>query len=196
MPSPEEAHPVAPIELGHGKTELEVFLEPTCPYSKRTFEKLQPLLDAAGADRLTIRVRFLSQPWHLYSGVVTRAILAASATAGGKATALKAMAGIYRLREEFEFEGHCSGANMQRTPSDILKHISELAAVDLTAAFCWKSVDQALRWHVKYCRQTGVHVSPTFAVNRIIEPSMSSGQTIEEWLQILHLARETIAAKA
>jgi len=25
---------------------------------------------------------------------------------------------------------------------------------------------------------------------------MSSGQTIEEWLQILHLARETIAAKA
>src|SRR5262249_44023103 len=104
-------------------------------------------------------------------------------------------AGIYRHREEFEFEGHCSGANMQRTPTDILKHISELAGVDLTAAFCWKSVDQALRWHVKYARQTGVHVSPTFAVNRIIEPAMSSGQTVEEWLQILKLAREPATAK-
>src|SRR5579871_2735168 len=195
MPSPEETHPVAPIELGHGKTELEVFLEPTCPYSKRTFEKLQPLVDAAGADRLTIRVRFISQPWHLYSGVVTRAILAASASPGGKETALRAMAGIYRHRDEFEFDNHCSGANMNRTPADILKHISELAGVDLTAAFCWKSVDQALRWHVKYGRQTGVHVSPTFAVNRIIEPSMSSGQTVEEWLQILNLAPQPAAAK-
>jgi protein-disulfide isomerase len=65
MTSPDEIHPVVPIELGHGKTELEVFLEPTCPFSKRTFEKFEPLLEAAGADRLSIRVRFLSQPWHL-----------------------------------------------------------------------------------------------------------------------------------
>jgi hypothetical protein len=187
MTSPDEIHPVAPIELGHGKTELEVFLEPTCPYSKRAFEKLQPLLDAAGADRLIIRVRFVSQPWHLYSGVVTKAILAASATEGGKETALRAMAGIDRHREEFEFEGHCSGANMQRTPADILRHVSELAAVDLTAAFCWKSVDRALRWHVKYCRQNGVHVSPSFAINRILEPAMSSGQTVDEWLDVLQL---------
>jgi hypothetical protein len=193
MTSPDEIHPVAPIELGHGKTEFEVFLEPTCPFSKRAFQKFQPLLDAAGADRLTIRIRFLSQPWHLYSGVVTRAILAASATEGGKEAALSAMAGIYRHREEFEFDDHCSGANMHRTPADILRQVAELAGVDLTAAFCWKSVDRALRWHVKYCRQNGVHVSPSFAVNRILEPSMSSGQTVEEWLEVLHLSRPAAA---
>jgi hypothetical protein len=28
------------LELGHGRTVLEVFLEPTCPFSKRAFEKL------------------------------------------------------------------------------------------------------------------------------------------------------------
>jgi hypothetical protein len=39
-----------------------------------------------------------------------------------------------------------------------------------------------------------VHVSPTFAVNRIIEPAMSSGQTVEEWLEVLHLSRATAAA--
>ena len=187
MTSPDDNHPVAPIELGHGKTELEVFLEPTCPFSKRAFAKFQPLLDAAGADRLTIRVRFLSQPWHLYSGVVTRAILAASATEGGTEAALTAMAGIYQHREEFEFDDHCSGASMHRTPAEILRHVSELAGIDLTAAFCWKSVDRALRWHVKYSRQNGVHVSPSFAVNRILEPSMGSGQTVEEWLEALPL---------
>ena len=45
----------APLELGHGPPELEVFLEPTCPFSKRAFGKLQPLLDAVGEDRLTIK---------------------------------------------------------------------------------------------------------------------------------------------
>src|SRR5690348_4139712 len=98
MTSADDTHPVAALELGHGKTEFEVFLEPTCPYSKRAFEKLRPLLDLAGPDRITIRIRFISQPWHLFSGVVTRAILAASATEGGKEAALRAMAGVYQHR--------------------------------------------------------------------------------------------------
>jgi protein-disulfide isomerase len=174
-----------PIELGHGKVELEVFLEPTCPYSKRAFEKLQPLLGVVGEDKLTIKIRFVSQPWHLFSGIVTRAILAASATPGGKQAALKAMQAVFDHREEFEFENHCAGPNMDRTPAEIIAHISSLTGIDLSEAFKLKSVDQALRWHTKYTRQTGVHVSPTFAVNRLINNNISSGQTIEEWLKEL-----------
>jgi hypothetical protein len=176
-----------PIELGHGKVELEVFLEPTCPYSKRAFEKLQPLLDAVGEDELTIKIRFLSQPWHLFSGIVTRCILAATATAGGKQAGLTAMSAVFEHREEFEFEDHCSGPNMDRTPTEIIAHISNLTGIDLTQAFKLKSVDQALRWHTKYSRQTGVHISPTFAVNRLINNTMSSGQSIEEWSKELGL---------
>ena len=170
-----------PIELGHGAFELEVFLEPTCPYSKRAFEKLQPLLDAVGEDKLTIKIRFLSQPWHLFSGIVTRSILAASATEGGKQAGLAAMSAVFDHREEFEFENHCSGPNMDRTPAEIIAHISDLTGIDLSEAFKLKSVDQALRWHTRYSRQNGVHVSPTFAVNRLINNSMGSGQSIEEW---------------
>ena len=179
-PAQDEKSP-EPIELGHGKLELEVFVEPTCPYSKRAFAKLQPLLDAVGEDELIIKIRFLSQPWHLFSGIVTRSILAASATAGGKQAGLKAMSAVFDHREEFEFENHCSGPNMDRTPAEIIGHISDLTGIDLTQAFKLKSVDQALRWHTKYSRQTGVHVSPTFAVNRLISNNMSSGQSIEEW---------------
>ena len=189
MTASDATHPVPPLTIGHGPTELEAFLEPTCPYSKRAFEKFPALIEAAGADRLTIRIRFLSQPWHLYSGVVTRAVLAAAA-AGGAATALTVMAGIYKDREAFEFDDHCRGVNMDRTPADILRAISALAGQDLTDAFCWKSVDRALRWNVRYARQMGMHSSPSFAIERIFEPQMSSGQTVDEWLALLrpHMA--------
>ena len=83
-----------PLDLGRGATELEVFLEPTCPFSKLAFGKLEPMLDRVGHDQLTIRIRFVSQPWHLFSGIVTRTILAASATAGGKELALTALRAV------------------------------------------------------------------------------------------------------
>jgi hypothetical protein len=182
----QDARAPEPLELGHGATELEVFLEPTCPFSKIAFGKLQPLLDAVGEDQLTVRVRFVSQPWHLFSGVVTRAILAASATAGGKATGLAAMQAVYDHREAFEFEDdHCSGPNMERTPAQMIAQLSDLIGVDLAEPFRWPSVGQALRWHTRYARQNGVHVSPTFAVNRIVNANMSSGQSIEEWAKQL-----------
>ncbi len=189
MTEPDAAPPVPPLAFGHGPTELEAFLEPTCPYSKRAFGKFPALVAAAGPDRLTVRIRFLSQPWHLYSGVVTRAILAAAASGGAEA-GLRAMAGVFADREAFEFDQHCRGTNMDRTPADILRAVSSLAGHDLAAAFCWKTVDRALRWNVRYGRQMGVHSSPSFAIDRMVEPQMSSGQTVEEWLALIrpHMA--------
>jgi hypothetical protein len=184
MPAPQAPTP-APLELGHGPVELEIFLEPTCPYSKRAFEKLPSLLEKAGADRLTIKIRFVSQPWHLFSGIVTRAILATSATPGGREAALKAMAAVYDHREEFEFEDHNSGPNMDRTPNQVIAHLSGLIGIELAEPWKNPAVGAALRWHTRYARQNGIHFSPTFAVNRIVNPNMSSGQTIEEWAKEL-----------
>jgi hypothetical protein len=191
MPSFQSPRPLPTIALGHGPTELEAFVEPTCPHSKRAFEKFRPLLAAVGEDRLTIEIRFVSQPWHLFSGIVTRAILAASATEDGVATALRAMEGIYANREDFEFENHSSGPNMNRTPADIIRDVGRLAGVDLSDAFRLDSVDRAMRWHARYYRQNGIHVSPTFMINGLVEPAMSSGQTVKEWSELLrpHLDR-------
>lgn len=54
-----------PLVWGHGPRTFEVFLEPTCPYSVRAFNKLDDLLDEVGADNVTIKIRLQSQPWHL-----------------------------------------------------------------------------------------------------------------------------------
>jgi hypothetical protein len=52
-----------PIVWGHWPRVFEVFLEPTCPFSIRAFGKLENLLDKAGEDRITVKVRLQSQPW-------------------------------------------------------------------------------------------------------------------------------------
>jgi len=64
---------IAPLAWGHGPKILEVFLEPTCPFSAKAFAKFDELLQRAGAERLTLKVRLHSQPWHLLSPVVSRA---------------------------------------------------------------------------------------------------------------------------
>jgi hypothetical protein len=188
MPTANDTKTPAPLEIGHGPTELEIFLEPTCPFSKKAFGKLAPLAESVGPDRITVKIRFVSQPWHLFSGIVTRTILAASATPGGRETGLAAMRAVYAHREEFEFEDHNSGPNMDRTPNEIIADISRLIGVDLAEAFRYDAVGKALRWHTRYARQNGIHFSPTFVVDRIVNDKMSSGQTIEEWAKAMGLA--------
>jgi len=71
-----------PLVWGHEPRIFEVFLEPTCPFSVKTFGKLDDLLDQAGEDRITGKPHLQSQPWHMYSGVIVRCILAASTLEG------------------------------------------------------------------------------------------------------------------
>ena len=93
-----------PLVWGHGPRVLEMFLEPTCPFSVKAFGKLDDLLGQAGEDQITIKLRLQSQPWHMYSGVIVRCILAASTLECGKAAAKSVMAAVAAHREEFEFD--------------------------------------------------------------------------------------------
>src|SRR5215213_8802425 len=74
----------AELEWGRGPRVFEMFLEPTCPFSNKAFGKIKELLQTAGEDKITVKVRLQSQPWHLYSGVIVRAILAASTLDDGR----------------------------------------------------------------------------------------------------------------
>ncbi|WP_416424243.1 thioredoxin [Pseudomonas sp. App30] len=171
-----------PLTWGHGPRVFEVFLEPTCPFSVRAFNKLDDLLALAGEDRITIKVRLQSQPWHLFSGVIVRCILAASTLPGGKANAKAVMAAVAAHREEFEFSHHASGPNRDATPNDIIARIEQYSGVQLAAAFAIPDLDRETKWHCKYARQNGIHVSPTFMVDGLVQGNISSGDTVEQWL--------------
>ncbi|SCB32782.1 DsbA family protein [Rhizobium multihospitium] len=172
-----------PLSWGHGPRIFEVFLEPTCPFSVRAFNKLDAFLTQAGEDRVTIRIRLQSQPWHMYSGVLVRCILAASTLAGGRETARKVMAAIGAHREEFEFAHHAGGPNMDVTPNELIERLERYSGVALKEAFAIPDLDRETKWHCKYARQNGIHVSPTFMIDGLVQADMSSGDDVEAWVR-------------
>src|ERR1700751_478292 len=174
-----------PLTWGHGPRIFEVFLEPTCPFSVRAFGKLDDLLAHAGETRITIKLRLQSPPWHMYSGVIVRCILAASTLEGGKAAAKSVMAAVAAHREEFEFERHCRGANMDATPNDIIARIEAYSGIKVTEAFGIPDLDREIKWHCKYARQNGIHVSPTFMIDGLVQADISSGDAVSDWVSRL-----------
>lgn len=182
---PQAAWRAEPLVWGHGPRVFEAFLEPTCPYSVRAFGKLDALLKEAGEDRVTVKIRLQSQPWHLYSGVIVRCILAASTTEGGKEAAKAVMQAVADHREEFEFEKHCRGANLDASPNDIIARIEDYSGVKVAEAFAIPDLDREMKWHSRYARQNGIHVSPTFMVDGVVQADMSSGDEVSAWAKRL-----------
>lgn len=174
-----------PLAWGHGPRVFEAFLEPTCPFSVKAFGKLDGLLAEAGDDRITIKIRLQSQPWHMYSGVIVRCILAASTLERGKEGAKAVMAAVAAHRQEFEFDHHCRGANLDATPNDIIARVEAYSGVRLAEAFAIPDLDREIKWHCKYARQNGIHVSPTFMIDGLVQPDMSSGDTVSDWVSRL-----------
>jgi protein-disulfide isomerase len=174
-----------PLEWGHGPRVFEVFLEPTCPFSVRAFGKLDALLAEAGPDKITIKLRLQSQPWHMYSGVVTRCVIAASTLSAGKEAAKAVLASVAAHREEFEFERHAGGPNMKATPDDIIARLEGYSGLNLAAAFAIPNLDREIKWHCKYARQNGIHVSPTFMIDGVVQPNISSGDNVSDWAKHL-----------
>ncbi len=172
-----------PLSWGHGPRIFEVFLEPTCPFSVRAFNKLDALLAQAGEDRITIRIRLQSQPWHMFSGVLVRCILAASTLAGGRENARRVMAAIGAHREEFEFAHHAGGPNMDVTPNELIERLERYSGIKLKEAFAIPDLDREIKWHCKYARQNGIHVSPTFMIDGLVQTDMSSGDDVEAWVK-------------
>ncbi|MBV1835788.1 thioredoxin [Acetobacter estunensis] len=180
----------APLTWGHGPRLLEMFLEPTCPFSVKAFNKLDALLEQAGEDRITVKLRMQSQPWHLFSGVVVRCILAASTLPEGKDAARRAMQAVADHREEFEFAHHCEGPNRHATPDDIIERLERYSGLTLKPAFAIPDLDREIKWHCKYSRQNGIHASPTFMIDGLVQPDMNSGDPVETWVARLLPSRD------
>ncbi|MDY1038727.1 thioredoxin domain-containing protein [Lelliottia sp. CFBP8978] len=172
-----------PLEWGNGPRIFEMFLEPTCPFSVKAFNKIPALLEQAGEDKITVKIRLQSQPWHLFSGIIVRCILAASTLPDGKNAAHKVMQAVADHREEFEFTDHCSGPNMQATPEQIVARIERYSGVSLAEAFARPELQTEIKWHCKYARQNGIHVSPTFMVNGLVQADLGSGDEVSKWVE-------------
>ncbi len=172
-----------PLEWGHGPRTFEVFLEPTCPYSVKAFNKLDTLLKHVGEEKVTVKIRLQSQPWHMYSGLIVRYILAASTLPNGREAAHKVMQAVADRREEFAFTDHHGGPNLDATPRQIIERLKEYSGVDVSEPFARADLQNVIKWHCKYARQNGIHVSPTFMVNGLVQADLGSGDEVNVWAE-------------
>jgi hypothetical protein len=175
----------APLVWGDGPRLFEVFLEPTCPHSARAFGKLDDALKQAGHHRVTMKIWLHSQPWHLCSGVVIRCVFAASTLVDGKEAAKKLLAAVATHREQFEPADHCSGPPMQTAPAQVIEKLEEYSGLQLAEAFALPKLDLEMKRHAKYARQNGIHFSPTFMIDGLIQSDMSSGDPVSAWVNRL-----------
>jgi hypothetical protein len=110
-----------------------------------------------------------------------RCIVAASTLDAGKAAAKAVMTAVAAHREEFEFERHCRGPNLDSSPNDIIRRIESYSGVKVAEAFAIPDLDREVKWHSRYARQNGIHVSPTFMVDGVVQADMSSNDAVADW---------------
>lgn len=183
-----QAWQAAPLHWGQGATSFEIFIEPTCPFSVNAQGKLNELLQTVGPAEITVKLRLHSQPWHLHSPVVIRCVAAASTLPDGRDKAWAVLAAVGEHRPEFVCEDHATGPNRQASPEDIIERVQHYSGVDLKAAFAISDLDSVVKWHARYARQNGIHSSPSFMINGMLQPQISSGDSVTDWAQAIRQA--------
>ena len=63
--------------------------------------------------------------------------------------------------------------------------ITASGCVKLAAAFDIPDLDKAIKVHCRYARQNGIHVSPTFMIDGLVQSDISSGDAVSAWAQRL-----------
>ncbi|MBB4191202.1 hypothetical protein GGE45_002768 [Rhizobium aethiopicum] len=93
------------------------------------------------------------------------------------------IAAVAAHREEFEFDRHAGGPNMDVTPNQIIERLEGYSSVKLKDAFAIPDLDREIKWQCRYARQNGVHVSPTFMINGLVQADVSSGDEVDTWVK-------------
>jgi hypothetical protein len=71
---------------------------------------------------------------------------------------------------------------MDATPKDIIARLENYSQLELADAFAIPNLDREIKWHTKYARQNGIHVSPSFMIDGLVQPDMSSGDNLSAWV--------------
>ena len=112
-------------------------------------------------------------------------MLAASTLGEGKEAARKVLAAVAAHRDQFEPADHCSGPLLDLSPADVLARVEGYSGLKLAEAYALPTLDQEVKRHTKYARQNGIHVSPTFMIDGLVQGDMSSGDAVSAWVSRL-----------
>ncbi|KAJ3316570.1 hypothetical protein HDV06_003226 [Boothiomyces sp. JEL0866] len=177
------------------KNVLEVYLDYVCPYSRKTFDKInQIIVPYLKTTDLQIEITFRSQvqPWHPQSTLVHEASLAVEKLAPEKFLEYSKV--LFDNQESF-----FDTAVDSKTRNEIYGELADLASpfvnkeeflnllrIDTSTKHNnGNQVTAEFKRHLKISRHNHVHVSPTWIINGIINDDISSSWTLDEWKKVL-----------
>jgi hypothetical protein len=74
---------------------------------------------------------------------------------------------------------------MDTTPKQIMGRLETYCGLKLADAFALPNLDREIKWHTKYARQNGIHASPTFMIDGLVQPDLSRGDKVSDWVSRL-----------
>ncbi|KAM0793582.1 hypothetical protein ACM66B_001016 [Microbotryomycetes sp. NB124-2] len=191
-------HIIGPRAATH---QLELYLDLICPFSAKqldgVYNHVLPLIKDGALD-LSVIIRQVPQPWHASSTLVHEAAVAvAQVLAESNSNDFnnpevnsKFNAFFKKLMDDQKqfYDEPCSQESPEQTRqrlADVAKEFVErdkfLEKVKTGKSNGGTAVTADLKQAIKYGRQNGVHVTPTVAFDGLIEPSISSSFSKEDW---------------
>ncbi|KAG0227373.1 hypothetical protein BGW41_003846 [Actinomortierella wolfii] len=192
---------------------LELYLDYVCPFSAKiwnqVFNHVLPWVEKEYPGRLQVIVRNQIQPWHPTSTIVAEAALAVEKTDGRHFAAASNILFTHQKRYQSRFfdeavaeqsrnqqykalaqllvselsKNKSDAATLQEAQLLSLLEIKSTSAQDATNH--GNQITNDLKYFIKLGRQTGIHVSPTVVWDGVVENSISSGWTLEQWQEFL-----------
>ena len=160
---------------------IEIFLDLVCPFSKKMFTTLSE-------SNLQFIFRHQVQPWHPQSCILHYAVINVNRT--NSEDLFEAIQILFENQESF-FDANVQDLSAKQIYSKIsgmLNHGGIPFAGDnliVGDGNSGNSLVPDMKYHMRFTRQLGVHVSPTVFINGIEDPKISSSWSAEQWIQHL-----------
>lgn len=185
--------------LGHGPIVIDLFLDYVCPFSRilyaTLYTKVFPGIAKEYPNKFQFVFRHQLQPWHPSSTLVHEAAIAVSKLAPAKFWDFS-----YALFENSE--SFYDEVVYRESRHDTYQRLATLAetsvGVDRTKFLellsipdnnpptnCSNKLQADVKYFIKFGRQNGIHVSPTVAINGLIDTDISSSFTDKQWAEKL-----------
>ncbi|CEM24266.1 unnamed protein product [Vitrella brassicaformis CCMP3155] len=171
--------------MGHGCIHIECFLDMMCPFSEKFWKSWISEIWPEVKGSVKITVYHYCQPWHFQSSMANMAAISVKQVSPDKY--FEFLTNLFNKRAELtdQFVADMSYADFLKditpiatslgVPEDRFHPKMTLASADHS------DVMQEIKFHTKYGRQNGIHVTPSFMVNGIVDSSISSAWKMEEW---------------
>eukprot|EP01126_Amoeba_proteus_P016571 TRINITY_DN17693_c0_g1_i1.p1 TRINITY_DN17693_c0_g1~~TRINITY_DN17693_c0_g1_i1.p1 ORF type:complete len:200 (-),score=24.87 TRINITY_DN17693_c0_g1_i1:65-664(-) len=173
--------------------EVELFLDFTCPFSKKSWVRLETDLLPKYGEKIHFIVHKVVQPWHHQSICVHE--LASVVQALYPSLAFKCFSVLFENQDAFNNRA-VHGLTLEQIYKKLVNMVTTHLGTDPSALISYllpsspgeiNGVSQK-RWtknEIKYHRTRSVHVTPTVFVNGMEATNVSSGWTLQQWSEFL-----------